>query len=72
MNQLERRGTLRRLPWVTVPLQVSLVGLCLTFATPLACAVFKQKAEIKYKELELEIQVSLAYLPIFINHICYS
>lgn len=59
MNQLERRGTLRRLPWVTVPLQVSLVGLCLTFATPLSCAVFKQKAEIKYKELELEIQEKL-------------
>lgn len=59
MNRLERKGTLRRLPWMTLPIQVSLVGLCLTFATPLACAVFKQRAEIKYDNLEDEIKEKL-------------
>ncbi|KAF2884511.1 hypothetical protein ILUMI_21656 [Ignelater luminosus] len=56
MNHLERQGTLCRYPWMTLPAQVGLVGLCLTFATPLACAFFKQKAEIKFKSLEPELQ----------------
>ena len=57
MNYLEKRGTLHRYPWINLPVQVGFVGLCLTFATPLACAFFKQKAQIAYKKLEPEIRV---------------
>lgn len=57
MNHLERRGTLCRYPWLQLPLQVGLVGLCLTFATPLACAFFKQQAQISYNKLEPEVKV---------------
>jgi len=56
MNHLERRGTLCRYPWMAVPLQLAIIGLCLTFATPLACAVFKQRAELRYCDLELELR----------------
>ncbi|XP_017770198.1 PREDICTED: sideroflexin-1, partial [Nicrophorus vespilloides] len=59
MNHLERRGTLCRYPWATLPIQVALLGVCLTFATPLACAVFKQKAEIRFSDLEPELKEKL-------------
>ncbi|KAF5304185.1 hypothetical protein FQR65_LT08079 [Abscondita terminalis] len=59
MNRLDRLGTLRKAPWMALPIQVSLVGFCLTFATPLACAVFKQKAEIKYDNIEPELKEKL-------------
>jgi hypothetical protein len=59
MNHLEKRGTLRRRPWINLPVQMGFVGLCLTFATPLACAFFKQKAQIAYKKLEPELRDSL-------------
>lgn len=45
-----------------LPLQVGLVGLCLTFATPLCCAFFKQKAQFSYSRLEPEVKVKLAVL----------
>jgi hypothetical protein len=57
MNHLEKRGTLRRRPWINLPVPMGFVGLCLTFATPLACAFFKQKAQIAYKKLEPELRV---------------
>lgn len=57
MNYLERRGTLCRYPWAALPIQLALVGLILTFATPLACACFKQKAEFRYADLECELKV---------------
>jgi len=59
MNRLERQGTIRRYPWINLPLQLLLVGLCLTFATPLACACFKQRAEISFKQLEPELREHL-------------
>ncbi|NXS13899.1 SFXN3 protein, partial [Neodrepanis coruscans] len=43
MNVLEKRAFLKRYPYLNAPLQVSLVGLCLVFATPLCCALFPQK-----------------------------
>lgn len=56
MDQLERRGTLRRYPWITLPVQLVMVGLCFSFATPLTCALFKQNAEFKVSKLEKELQ----------------
>ncbi|KAG5871858.1 hypothetical protein JTB14_006927 [Gonioctena quinquepunctata] len=56
MDYLEKRGTLCRYPWMTLPTSVGILGLCLTFATPLACAFFKQKASIPFKHLEPELK----------------
>ncbi|KRT80200.1 hypothetical protein AMK59_8391, partial [Oryctes borbonicus] len=60
MNHLERRGTLCRYPWMNLPTQVALVGLCLTFATPLCCALFRQRARIPFCRLEDDLQCHLA------------
>lgn len=56
INYLDRRGTLCRYPWMTLPLSLGIIGLCLTFATPLACAFFKQKASYPYNRLEKELR----------------
>jgi hypothetical protein len=37
-------------------LQVVLTGICLTFSTPLCCALFPQKAAIELKDLEPALQ----------------
>lgn len=60
MNYLEQKGTLKRRPWINLPVQVGFVGLCLTFATPLACAFFKQKAQFEYSKLEPELKVRIS------------
>uniref|UniRef100_A0A336L873 CSON005877 protein n=1 Tax=Culicoides sonorensis TaxID=179676 RepID=A0A336L873_CULSO len=41
MNSLEKRNILRKFPWANAPIQTLFCGLCLTFATPLCCALFR-------------------------------
>ena len=36
--------------------QIGLVGLVLTFATPLCCAIFEQKASIHVDSIESELR----------------
>lgn len=70
MNHLERRGTLCRYPWINLPVQVALVGLALTFATPLACAVFKQRASLPYHRIDEDLKVTFCLLSLFFIYVC--
>ncbi|XP_064419031.1 sideroflexin-3 isoform X1 [Latimeria chalumnae] len=56
MNTLEKRAFMKRLPWLSAPIQVGLVGLCLVFATPICCALFPQKSSMNVSRLEPELQ----------------
>ena len=57
MDYLEKRGVLKRYPWINLPVQTAFCGVVLIFTTPLACAFFKQKAQIAYRKLEPELKV---------------
>ena len=59
MDQLEKRGVLARYPWCPAPVQIALCGVFLTFATPLCCAIFSQKASIHVDSLEPEVKSRL-------------
>ncbi|ODN01146.1 Sideroflexin-3 [Orchesella cincta] len=63
MDRLERRGFLSRYPMAGAPLQVIMCGICLTFATPMCCALFPQKSSIAVSQLEPEIQERCKQLP---------
>lgn len=56
MNYIDKRGVLKRFPWISVPLQTALCGLCLIFASPLCCALFPQKSFIAVNNLEPEVR----------------
>jgi len=56
MNKLEANGLFKKYPKAAGPLQVVLLGVILTFATPLCCAIFEQKASIKPTSLEPDLQ----------------
>lgn len=58
MSKLEKTATFIKNPWLKAPATVLLTGFCLTFSTPLCCALFPQKAEIKLSELEPALQES--------------
>lgn len=56
-NFLEKKTTiLKRYRWANSPIQVLFCGVCLTFATPLCCALFSQKASISVDSLEPELR----------------
>ncbi|KAH1005476.1 hypothetical protein HUJ04_006455 [Dendroctonus ponderosae] len=59
MDYLEKRGTLSRYRWLALPISLGVLGICLTFATPLACALFKQKASLPFFRLEDELKCKL-------------
>jgi len=63
MNALEKRGFLSRFPWTVAPIQLALLGFCLTFATPMCCALFSQRASISVSSLEPELQEEIRKIP---------
>ncbi|XP_003705513.1 sideroflexin-1-3 [Megachile rotundata] len=56
MNFMDRRQLLRNAKWAVTPIQVLICGICLTFATPLCCALFHQRVPISVDELEPQVQ----------------
>lgn len=56
MNYIEKRNLLRKAKWASAPIQVLICGICLTFATPLCCALFVQRVPISVDDLEPELQ----------------
>lgn len=56
MNYLDRRQLLRNMKWAAGPIQVLICGVCLTFATPLCCALFAQRVPIPVNQLEPEVR----------------
>ncbi|XP_050460806.1 sideroflexin-1 [Cataglyphis hispanica] len=56
MNYLDRRQLLRNAKWAAGPIQVLICGVCLTFATPLCCALFAQRVPISVNRLESDVQ----------------
>ncbi|XP_045475646.1 sideroflexin-1 isoform X1 [Harmonia axyridis] len=59
MNHFEKKGVLRRMPWITLPLQIALVGACITITTPVGCALYKQNATMPFDQLETELRDDL-------------
>ena len=59
MNSLEKKGILKRYPRISAPIQIGLLGFILTFATPLCCAIFSQKAAIHVDSLEPDVSARL-------------
>ncbi|XP_026754161.2 sideroflexin-1-3 [Galleria mellonella] len=55
-NYATRRGLFCHYPLAVIPFQLFLVGLCVTFATPLCCALFEQRAAIAINSLEPDLQ----------------
>ncbi|CAH2252628.1 jg1275 [Pararge aegeria aegeria] len=50
------KGVFCRRPSMVVPFQLFLVGLCVTFATPMCCAIFEQRASISVDRLDEELK----------------
>jgi len=67
MNNLERRGILKKYPGISLPLQTALCGVLLVFATPMCCAIFPQKSSLQVDRLEPEVRDKFKDL----NALCY-
>lgn len=58
-NILDKKGILKRFPWANAPIQTLFCGLCLTFATPLCCALYSQRASIRVDQLEEDVKTKI-------------
>lgn len=67
MNNLEKRGVLKRYPAASLPIQTALCGTLLVFATPMCCAIFPQRSSLPIIKTEVDIQQNVRDL----NAFCY-
>ncbi|XP_012287601.1 sideroflexin-1 [Orussus abietinus] len=56
MTSLEKRNLLKNAKWAAAPIQMAICGVCLTFATPLCCALFAQRVPVPVEKVEKEVQ----------------
>ncbi len=56
MANLETTSLLRSMPGLGAPIMVAMTGLCLSFSTPLCCALFPQEAAIGLDQVEPELK----------------
>ena len=56
MNYLDKKSFMKRMPWLASPIQIGFVGLILSLATPLCCAIFPQTSSLSCSALEPELQ----------------
>jgi len=59
MNYLDSKAFMKRMPWLASPIQIGLVGLILSLATPLCCAIFPQSSSLSIASLEPELQEAI-------------
>jgi len=63
INALDKKKWFNSRPWLVGPIQTTMCGLLLLFATPLCCALFPQKASISVDKLEPEVRAEIEKLP---------
>ena len=56
---LSTRSVFHRYPRISAPLQTAVVGVFLTFMTPLCCALFPQNSSIKVGSIEQGTKIEL-------------
>lgn len=72
MNYLDRRKLLRNAKWAAAPIQVLICGVCLTFATPLCCALFAQRVPISVNQLESDVQEQIRSHDVGLETVYYN
>lgn len=72
MNYIEKRNLLRKVKWAFAPIQVIVCGICLTFATPLCCALFVQRVPINVDKLEPKVQKEIRFRDPTIQTVYYN
>jgi len=72
MNQLEKKAFMKRMPWLAGPLQISMIGIILVFATPLCCAIFPQNSSLPVSKLEPELQEAILKKGDTINRVYFN
>ncbi|KAF9418056.1 hypothetical protein HW555_005040 [Spodoptera exigua] len=71
-NTAVQKGLFCHYPLAVIPFQIGFVFLCVTFATPLGCAFFDQKATMSINAVEKEIKENALKLSPKITSVYYN
>ena len=72
MNQLDKKAFMKKMPWLACPIQVALLGVILSFVTPLCCAMFPQTSSLRFSSLEADLQESIQKKNHKIDHVYFN